>query len=92
MCCAIWRSTTYFFSRSSTFVVNDFKEGYNQRMTDGPNRQVTYGPLALERHVKDDGRKLLVYTLRHGTQAQTGGARTQTGGAQTQTGGASTSS
>jgi hypothetical protein len=41
-------------------------------MTGRPNRQAIYGPLVLERHVKDDGRRLLIYTLRHDPEALTG--------------------
>jgi hypothetical protein len=30
---------------------------------------MVYGPLWLERYAKDDGRKLIVYTLRHSAKA-----------------------
>jgi len=30
---------------------------------------MAYGPLELERYVKEDGRKLIVYTLRRGAKA-----------------------
>jgi hypothetical protein len=74
MCCAD-AQRHLLLSRSSAFVVNDFAAGYNQRMGDGPN-QTIYGPLALERYVKDDGRKLIVYTLRPGAEASASGAST----------------
>jgi hypothetical protein len=30
---------------------------------------MTYGPLSLQRYVKDDGRKLILYTLRPAAKA-----------------------
>lgn len=57
-------------------------------MTNAPNRQAIYGPLALERQVKDDGRKLILYTLRHGARAQTSSAQAQADSMQTQMGSA----
>jgi hypothetical protein len=43
-------------------------------MVNGPNRQTIYGPLELERHVKDDGRKLIIYTRHRSAKAQMGSA------------------
>jgi hypothetical protein len=43
-------------------------------MTQGSNQYMTYGPLALERHVKGDGRKLLIYTLHPGEKGSASSA------------------